>query len=206
MKSEKFMRREWLKILLVFLLVFGFACSKSDDSEDSGLLDFTNDTDKAVELVNDANNDLKTIKKLYKANFNKIEDFKIAMRDKKPEEAKKIADDLVYVINDGAGAGKKAIEKLEAAQELNINENFKTYLGLKEQSLSKLLDAFEFQRQVARSLRDGYDPNDKGQREKLIVEFTESQENFKKIMAVAQEYSDKANELAKQSKQEESEK
>ena len=192
-----------LKFLLVFLLVFAFACGKSDDS--SGLLDFTDDTDKAVELVSSANDDLKTIKKLYKANFNKIEDFKIAMRDKKAEEARKIADDLVYVINDGVGAGKKAIDKIDTARDLNINDNFKTYLGLKQQSLSKLLDAFEFQRQVARSLRDNYDPENKDQRDKLMIEFTESQENFKKIMAVAQDYSDQANELAKQVKREERE-
>ncbi len=197
------MKKDLLKFLLVFLLVFAFACGKSDDS--SGLLDFTDDTDKAVELVSSANDDLKTIKKLYKANFNKIEDFKIAMRDKKAEEARKIADDLVYVINDGVGAGKKAIDKIDMARDLNINDNFKTYLGLKQQSLSKLLDAFEFQRQVARSLRDNYDPENKDQRDKLMIEFTESQENFKKIMAVAQDYSDQANELAKQVKREERE-
>ena len=159
-----------LKILLVFSLIFTFACKKSDDSS---ILDFTDDTDKAVKLIDSANKDLKEIKKLYKANENRVEDLKIAMKNKNVEEAKKIANDAVYAINDGMALGIKAVEKIEKAKNLDINRDFREYLDLKEKSLRKLMEAFELRREIALALRNGYDPENTKQREIVLAEFTE---------------------------------
>lgn len=190
-----------LKILLVFSLVFMFACKKG---EDSSLLDLTDDTDKAVELIDSANKDLQDIKKLYKANENQVEDLKIAMKNKNVEEAKKISNDAVYAINDGVALGTKAAEKIEKARNLDVNDTFKEYLELKETSLRKLMEAFELRRQIALSLRNGYNPEDTKQRDIISAEFKEKDEQFKKLEKEAQDASRKANQLAKDAAQEDS--
>lgn len=187
-----------LKILLIISLAFIFACKKG---EDSSLLDLTDDTDKAVDLVASANEDLQGIKKLYKANENRVEDLKIAMKNKNVEEAKKIANDAVYAINDGVALGTKAVEKIEKARNLDINDTYKEYLELKETSLRKLMEAFELRRQIALSLRNGYNPEDTKQRDIISAEFKEKDEQFKKLEKEAQDASRKANQLAKDAAQ-----
>jgi hypothetical protein len=193
------MIRQLLNILLVFSLVFVFACKKGD--EDSSILDLSNDTDKAVKLIDSANADLKEIKKLYKANENRVEDLKIAMRDKKVEEAKKIANDAVYAINDGMALGEKAVAKIDEAKSLDINDDFREYLDLKENSIRKFMEAFGFRREIALALRNGYDPENTKQREIVLTEFKEKEQKFKQLEEEAQDLSRKANKLAKKAAQ-----
>ncbi len=64
------------------------------------------------------------------------------------------------------------------------------------------MDAFENYREAASVLRDKYDPKDEKQREAVALEFKEENLNFQKIMDSAQQYSKKANDLAKESAQE----
>jgi hypothetical protein len=189
-----------LKILLVFSLVFTFACKKGDDS--SSLLNITDETDEAVKLIDSANKDLQGIKKLYKANEGRVEDLKLAMKDKKVEEAKTIANEAVYAINDGVALGIKAVEKIEKARNLDINSNFKEYLELKEKSLRKLMEAFEYRRQIAVSLKNGYDPENTQQRDLIAAEFKEKDAKFKELEKEAREASLKANDLVKSAAQE----
>ena len=68
------------------------------------------------------------------------------------ERVKKIADDVVYLINDGFESAKNAIDKIEQAQEMQINDDYREYLRLKEESLKRELEAFENYRQAARTL------------------------------------------------------
>ncbi len=189
-----------LKFLLLFSLLFTFSCKKGDDSS---ILSLTNDTDEAVKLIDSANKDLQEIKKLYKANESRVEDLKQAMKDEKIEEVKKIANDAVYAINNGMGLGIKAVEKIDEAKNLDINDDFREYLDLKENSLRKLMEAFELRRQIALALRDGYDPKNIKQRDIVKAEFQEKDELFKKLQKEAQKDSRKANVLAKEASQNE---
>lgn len=185
-------------VCLIILFVFS-ACQKSETSEISDILSFSDDTSAAAELVSNANEDLNKIKVMYKKNEVQLEELKIAMGDKDIEKVKKITDDLVYVLNDGMALGESAIEKISKAQAMNINEDFKEYLRLKEESLRKYLDAFEHRRQAARLLRDSFGKNDPAQIEKAKVEFKVKEENFIKTMEAARDFSKKANALAKES-------
>jgi hypothetical protein len=95
--------------------------------------------------------------------------------------------------------GESAIGKIEKAQQMSINADFKEYLSLKQESLQRQMDAFENYRQAARFLRDGYNPKDEKQRERVKIEFADRDANFQKIMETAREYSKKANDFAKES-------
>ena len=186
------------------LLIFLFcACQKNNNSESSGIDVFglTDQTAEAGAIVQDANEDLKKIRKMYKENQSKIEELKTAMNDKKIDEVKKIADELVYIINDGFVLGESAIAKIEKAEALNTNEKYKEYLQLKKGSLKKQLDAFEFRRQAAQLLRDAFGNKDKPEIEKAKAEFRDKEENFQKYMEIAREMSGEANQLAKETLQ-----
>ena len=193
-------RCKYALIVLAFLswCVLLSSCSKGD-SNISDLLEFSDDTTAAAQLVTEANEDLNKIKVKYKENEAKREELKDAMKSNDSEKVKKIADDLVYIINDGMALGESAIEKIGKAQEMSINSDFKQYLQLKELSLQKQMDAFENYRQAARVLRDGYNPKDEKQRETIKAEFAKRDDNFHKIMDEAKDYSKKANDLAKES-------
>jgi len=197
MKTNPF---KYALVVLVWLSVGVLlaACGKGD-SETSDLLNFSDDTTAAAQLVSEANEDLNKIKIKYKENETKREDLKEAMKNNDVEKVKKISDDLVYIINDGMALGESAIEKIGKAQEMSINSDFKEYLQLKELSLQKQMDAFENYRQAARSLRDGYNPKDEKQREAVKNEFATRNDNFQKIMEEAKKYSKQANDLAKNS-------
>lgn len=182
----------------VFLcvLLFTFSCKKSSNSSSLSILD-SDETAEAAQIVAEANKDLTKIKVLYKNNEDKREELKKAMEANDAEKVRKISDDVVYLINDGTSSGKSAIEKIQQAQEMEINEDYREYLRLKEESLSRTLEAFENYRQAARALRDNYDPKNKILREKIKEEFKNRSENYRKIMETARDYSNRANELAK---------
>ena len=104
---------------------------------------------------------------------------------------------MLYLINDGTAFGKAAVEKIQKAQEMQINDDYREYLRLKEEALKRQLEAFENYRQAARLLRDSYDPKDVKMREKVKEEFKTRSENYRKLMEDARDYSSRANELAK---------
>ncbi|MCY7345178.1 MAG: hypothetical protein LH614_03075 [Pyrinomonadaceae bacterium] len=185
-------------IVLTFLFIFS-ACKKSDNSDDFDTLFFSDDTTAAAELVADANEDLNKIKIMYKRNEVQLEELKAAMGDRDIEKVKKIADELVYVINDGMALGEKAVEKINRAEQMNINADFKEYLSLKEESLQKQLEAFENRRQAALLLRDVFGTANPAAIEKAKLGFKEKEEKFMKTLETSREINKKANELAKES-------
>lgn len=176
------------------MIAFSFCASCKSSG---GLLGPADETAEAAKIVVEANKDLTKIKVLYKDNEKKREELKAAMSSDDASAVKKIADDVVYIINDGADHGEKAIEKLQQAQDMEINADYKEYLRLKEEALKKHREAFENYRQAARSLRDNYDPKNDKLREKVKLEFKERSENYQKITERARDYSNEANELAK---------
>lgn len=188
--------------LLIFL--FFSACQKNNNSESGSGIDvfgLSDETAEAGEIVKDANEDLKKIRKMYKENQGKIDELKAAMNDRNIEEARKIADELVYIINDGFVLAESAISKIERAEQMNINETYREYLQKKEESLRKHMDAFEFRRQAAVLLRDSFGSKDKFAIEKARQEFKEREENFQKYAEIARELSGEANQLAKEAAQ-----
>lgn len=195
------MNRVFLKIPCAALIcLFALsACQQSETSEGFDVLNFSDDTTAAAELVSEANEDLNRIKVMYKKNEAHREELVAAMGAKDIEKVKEITDDLVYVINDGMRLGEEAVEKIGRAQDMNINPDFKEYLGLKEESLEKQLEAFENLRQAVRVLRDSFGTNDPKQIEQGKSVFKEKDEIFVKTMAEAKEISKRANELAKES-------
>ena len=185
-------------IVLTFLFIFS-ACKKSENSDDFDTLFYSDDTTDAAELVADANEDLNKIKIMYKRNEVQLEELKAAMGDKDIEKVKKITDDLVYVLNDGMALGEKAVEKINRAEQMNINADFKEYLSLKEESLQKQLEAFENRRQAAILLRDVFGAANPAAIEKAKLGFKENEEKFMKTLETSREINKKANELAKES-------
>lgn len=188
--------RNFSLCVFLFILLFTFSCKKSSNPSSLSILD-SDETAEAAQIVAEANKDLTKIKVLYKNNEDKREELKKAMEANDAEKVRKISDDVVYLINDGTSSGKSAIEKIQQAQEMEINEDYREYLRLKEESLSRTLEAFENYRQAARALRDNYDPKNKILREKIKEEFKNRSENYRKIMETARDYSNRANELAK---------
>lgn len=191
-------QRVFLTTLLVLttLALGNSSCTRSG----GGGIDILGTSDQTVDAVNlvaSANEDLTKIKVLYDANENKREELKKAMSSNETATAKKIADDVVYLINDGAANGNSAVEKIQKAQELQINDDYREYLRLKEESLKRELEAFENYRMAALMLRDSFDPKNAGARERVTKEFRTRSENYRKIMEGARDYSNRANELAK---------
>ena len=181
-----------------FVLFFNISCEKTQNSQTLDILSSSDETAEAAQVIVEANRDLNKIKVLYKENEGKREEIKKAMEANDAEAVRKISDDVVYLINDGMVSGKDAIEKIQRAQEMAINEDYREYLRLKEESLTRQLEAFENYRQAAIALRDSYDPKDKAMREKIKELFKNRSESYRKIMESARDYSKRANELAKE--------
>lgn len=186
-------------ILFCTILLSFFACKTAETTEEDSILDFSDDTTKAANLVADANEDLNEIKIMYKKNEAKFEELRAAMGGQDASKVKEIAENFVYLINDGARLGQSALEKIDQAEAMNISPDFKDYLGLKSQSLRKQLEAFEHRRQAAILLRDSFGTNDKVAIKKAQDAFKSQEEIAHKIIVEAQELSKKANTLAKES-------
>ncbi len=183
-------------VILLSACLFS-ACKRSGNSGTIDILGPSDETEEAGKLVFEANQDLTKIKILYEQNEGKREELKAAMEKNDAATAKKIADEVVYLINDGFDFGNAAIKKLQDAQEMNINSDYREYLRLKEESLKLELDAFENYRQAARTLRDNYDPKNAAMRDKVKLEFKSRNDAYREKMEKARDKSKQANELAK---------
>lgn len=172
------------------------ACRSSGRTEGPSIFS-SDETAEAAKLVASANEDLTKIKVLYKDNEGKREELKKSMEADDAANVRKIADDVVYLINDGFDEAQSALDKIARAQEMNVNDDYREYLRLKEQSLKRELDAFENYRQAARTLRDNYDPKNAAMRDKVKEDFKNRVENYRKLMEEARDYSNRANEIAK---------
>ncbi|MBA2737964.1 MAG: hypothetical protein H0U50_14395 [Pyrinomonadaceae bacterium] len=190
--------RSILLCLAFLIALFTFACKKADRSEGFAILGPSDETPEAAQIVAEANKDLTKIKVLFKENEGKREELKKAMEENNTENVRKLSNEVVQLINDGTASGKNAIEKIQKAQEMEINEEYREYLRLKEESLTRELEAFANYHQAARALRDNYDPKNKVLREKIKEEFKNRSENYRIIMEKARDYSKRANELAKE--------
>lgn len=190
-------------IILLFSLAFS-SCKKSETSSDnSGILDFSSDdTEKAVALIQEANDELRRIKILYNENESDLKNLREATKNQDVAKIKQISNDLVYVINDGFIFADSAKSKIDEAQQLKINPQFKDYLGLKEDSLDLQIEAFKSLHEAARLMRDGAGSQNKEEIERAKIAFKEKDDTFKKKMEEAKQKSVQADELAKNAMQE----
>lgn len=188
---------------LILVSAFTFSCQStvSENDDNSGLFDFSSDTEKAVERVRQANDELKRIKILYNENQEVLKELKEASKNRESEKVKTISNALIYAINDGFVFADSAKSKIKEAQELNIHQDYKEYLGMKEQSLTMQTEAFQFLYDAAKLLRDTAGSQDKELIEKSRFIFKEKEENFQKRMGEAKKISLQADDLAKESMQ-----
>src|SRR5438132_2496246 len=124
----------WVRLFCVVLLasIYISSCRSSSSSGGFNILGPPDETADAAKIVADANEDLTRIKVLYKDNEGKREELKKAIEKNDASTAKKIADDVVYLINDGSAFGQSAVDKIQKAQEMQINDDYREYLRLKE--------------------------------------------------------------------------
>jgi hypothetical protein len=193
------MRKNSIIILFLgFSLMFA-ACSKKNNPSQTGGIFTLDETADAGNTVREANDQLKQIKQRFKDNEPRLQELQTALKEKNSEKVRSISDQLVTEINAGTEVGEDAINKLRAAQEKNINEDYREYLSLKIMALEKYVEAFEERRKAAILLRDGYDPKNAAIRDQVIGAFKEREEKFKEIMEEARKSSEEANQLAKES-------
>jgi hypothetical protein len=182
---------------ITLLLLFAIAGSSC------GLFGPRDETADGAKLIQSANEDLREIKKLYEASEGDVDkpgkrdQLKQALEQNDAAAVRKIADEVNFLIVDGMNYAKTAIEKIQQAQELNVNDKYREYLSLKEIALKKQVDAFEQYRQASRSLRDNYDPQNDAVRAKVKIEFDERTDKYRKLMEEARDFSSMANEVAK---------
>lgn len=199
MTGKRFLLKFEMIFLSSILLVLTSCNPFGQKASDAG--DFSvsaDDTERAVKLVDDANNNLKRIKILYTENNEKFEEFKIALEKKDIEKVKKLANELQYAINDGYVLAESAKEDIAGAQELNINQKFREYLQLKEASLEMQIKAFDFRRESAKLFRDKFGTEDELQLKTAQETFKQNEERFAKHMKDAADLSRQADALAKE--------
>ncbi len=192
-----------VRISLKFLVLVAAVLTAGACSSSGGLIGPADETQKAVELVSQANADLRKIRILYKENEGKRLELKNALESDSAAEVERLTNEVVQIINDGTNLGTGAVDLISEAQMLNIHRDYKEYLRLKEEALRLQLSAFDNYRQAARTLRDNYDPKNAGQRDKVKSIFEERSEAYRKIMEEARDASSRANELYKETLQRE---
>lgn len=187
------------KFLITILFIFlAFSACKKDDGSPSGFdILGSDETAEVVEIITDANNDLKQIKAIYKGNQSRVDELKVAMDSKDIDKIKAIANELVLRINDGLVLGDSAVSKIKKAEDLNINETYKKYLNRKREALGKQLEGFEIRRQSAKALSETINISDPEGFKKAALILKVNEEKFQTLMEEGKNLSLEANQIAK---------
>lgn len=187
-----------LVTILLLTLVFA-ACKKNGSSGGFDLLS-SDKKNEAAKIIESANQDLKKVKEIYKANQNRVDEELIpAMKASDAVKAKDIANDLVKNINDGLEAADDAIKKIKEAESMDINDTYKRYLELKREGMEKQIEAFELRRQVAQLLSQSFGGSDPNQINQAQAVFKDKELQFHKLMEEGKDYSEQANDVYKES-------
>lgn len=181
------------------ILAASFGCKSSG----GGVFGPVDETAEAAKIVAEANIELTKIKQLYRENEGDEEkegkrmELGKAMKANDKEEVRKVTTEIIQLIDEGTGHAQTAVDKIQKARDMQINEDYQKYLGLKEEALKKQLAAFDKYREAAKALRDNFDPQNSEQREKVTAIFEERSESYREIMEKARDHSSQANELYK---------
>lgn len=182
--------------VLLLLTCFALACNRANSGDGWDPFGLTDETEKVVELVKKANEDLREIRKIQRANNGKLEELQQAMSARDTPAAQKILDELIVALGDGIALAETANAKISDATEKKTNDKFNEYLRLKDQALSKQIDAFKFRLQVAKDLREKFGATNADESEKAKAEFVRQEENFQKLWEAAEDLNDRATKLA----------
>lgn len=193
------MGRTWLtnKFLVIGLAAAVASIGGCKGSGGLGDIVALDETAEAGKIVEDANKELNKIKVLYRDNEGKRLEIRQALEANNTAEVRRLAGEIVTIINEGTNLAADAIDKLESARSMKINTDYERYLELKIDSLKSQLEAFQNFHKAARTLRDNYDPKDAAARDKVKAEFEELTEKYRKTMEDARARSIEANDLYK---------
>lgn len=181
-----------LSLIFLFLTFFALGCSGLDS------LGLDDETAQAGELVKQANEDLREIRQLNKANAGKLEQLQQAMTDRDTPQVRKILDQLIEAVSKGLSYGETAIARIDQATEKKTNPTYNEYLRLKQEALRKQIDAFKFRRDVAKALRDKFGTEDQAEIDRAKTEFINKEEEFDKYWDVAERLNDDAERLRRE--------
>lgn len=189
----------WLKNRLFLIGLAAAVASFGGCKSSGGLGDIVSldETAEAGKIVEDANKELNKIKVLYRDNEGKRLEIRQALEANNTAEVRRLAGEIVTIINEGTNLAADAIDKLESARSMKINADYERYLELKIDALKSQLEAFQNFHKAARTLRDNYDPKDAAARDKVKAEFEELTEKYRKTMEDARARSSEANDLYK---------
>jgi hypothetical protein len=182
---------------LGLLLALLIACKSSG----GGWLGPEDETVAAGELIVKANVELTKIKELYLKNEGdyetrgKRQELFDALESNDKEKVRKSTTEIIGLIDEGTEHGRNAVDLIQQARDMRINADFQEYLRLKEEALKKQLEAFAKYKQAAISLRDNYDPQNTGNRDRVKAIFEEQSKSYRELMEKARDNSSQANEL-----------
>ncbi len=179
------------------------SCGGSGETGDQLGIFEADDTEKAIELIGEANQNLRSIRVLYNNNDSKVDELKEALDSQDIEKVKTLTEDLSRIITDGYVLAESALEKIEKTQELDIHTDWKDYLRLKQESIEMQIKAFNYRRDSARLFKEKFGGKDKLQMVQAKQTFLKNEENYAKNMAEAKKKNVEADELAKESRQKE---
>jgi hypothetical protein len=167
------------------------------------ILGETDETPAAAQLILEANQELTKIKVLYRENEGDVDkkgkrqQLREALEADDKENVQKVTGEIIQLIDEGSEHGRIAVDKIQQARDMRINDDYQEYLRLKEEALKKQLEAFAKYRQAANSLRSNYDPKNAELRDKVKQIFEEQSNSYREIMEKARDNSSQANELYK---------
>jgi hypothetical protein len=182
------------------LVLVAVACK----SQGGGIFGPTDETADAAKLIIEANTELTKIKELYRENEGDVDkegkraQLRKALESNDKDEVKMVTGEIIQLIDEGSDNARNAIDKIQQARDMQINADYQEYLRLKEVALKKQLEAFLKYREAAKSLRDNYDPQNTGVRDKVKAIFDEQATSYREIMEKARDNSSQANELYKE--------
>lgn len=170
----------------------GFGGNRSRSGEELGS---TADREKAFKLIEDANDKIKSIKKLYLYNNSKVKDVEAALKAGDLKKVRLLTDELSVAIDQGYLFAVDIMDKIEQAQNLDINPTWKRYLSLKQESLELEIKAFDYRKNSAELFRDKIGSEDEATLKLARDTFKKNEEGFKKYMSEAEKVSKEADDL-----------
>ena len=182
-------------------LIAAGGCNLGSRSSGSGGSELGSEEDrqKAAQLIEDANQNIRSIKVLYRDNNLKVSQLEDALKAGDQKKVKELSEELLLAMNDGYLFADSIVDKIEQAQALDINPTWKRYLALKQESLELQIRAFDYRKSTAELFRDKVGSEDKATLKLARDTFKKNEENFKKYMSEAEKKSKEADELRKES-------
>ena len=189
----------WYKtILILVVLSTVFSCNTGSALVDETDVFDAEATKEASQLIADANDNLKRIRVLYYNSRAKYNEFREALENRDSEKVKNLTTDLAQIINDGYILAENAKSKIAEAQEKDINEIWRRYLGLKEDSLDLQIKAFDFRKESVELFGNKFGTKDVAVLNLAKQKFLKNEESFNKYMDEAKKKNQEAVNLAKE--------